>query len=75
MEEFIKYSKIIIYNKEGNIKYEGGFFNGHAEGYGKYILDNGDYYLGDWKNGIFIGKGIIYYMNGNIEYKVNELDE
>ena len=48
--------------------YEGDFINGKFEGNGKYILENGVYYLGEWKNSLRHGKGIIYYSNGNIMY-------
>ena len=28
-----------------------------------YIFENGDYYIGQWKNGLRDGKGIDYYRN------------
>jgi len=34
----------------------------------KIILDDGDYYIGELKNNMKNGKGIIYYKNGNIKY-------
>ena len=56
------------YYKNGNIKYDGDFVNNKYEGNGKYIYENGDYYIGPFINGLKHGKGIIYYKNGNIMY-------
>ena len=42
--------------------------NGKAEGNGKYIYENDEYYIGQLKNGLKHGKGIIFYKNGNIKY-------
>jgi hypothetical protein len=39
------------------------------EGKGKYIYENGDYYVGDFVNGLYHGNGIEYYKNGNIRYE------
>ena len=36
--------------------YEGDFINDKFEGIGKYILENGIYYIGEWKNGLRNGK-------------------
>ena len=52
----------------GNIKYDGDMVNGKAEGNGKYIYENGEYYIGQFKNDLKHGKGIIFYENGNIKY-------
>ena len=35
---------------------------------GKYIYDDGNYYIGEFKNNIPNGKGVKYYKNGNILY-------
>ena len=32
-------------------------------------MEDGKYYIGQWKNGLRNGKGIQYYSNGNIQYK------
>ena len=48
-------------------QYEGEYFQDKFEGKGKYIYDNGKYYIGEWKNGLRNGKGIYYYKNGNIK--------
>ena len=34
----------------------------------KYIYENGEYYIGQCKNGLKHGKGLIYCSNGNIKY-------
>ena len=38
------------------------------DGFGKYIYENGKYYVGEWKNYLRNGKGILCYKNGEIEY-------
>ena len=43
--------------------------NDKFEGYGKYIYENGNYYIGKWLNNKMHGKGIVYYKNGNIKYE------
>ena len=58
-----------------NIKFEGDFINGKFEGNGKYIWENGEYYIGQWKNGLFHGKGIEYYSNGNIKNEGNWIND
>ena len=50
---------------EGN----GNFVNGKLEGTGKFIWPNGNYYIGQFKNGKKNGKGIIYSKDGNILYE------
>ena len=32
-------------------------------------MNDGNYYIGQWKNGASNGKGIVYYKNGNFAYK------
>ena len=34
----------------------------------KYVYKNGEYYIGEWLNGLRHGKGTLYYKNGNIKY-------
>ena len=31
-------------------------------------MENGEYFIGEWKNNLRNGKGIKYYKNGNIKY-------
>ena len=58
-----------MYYLNGNIMYEGNFINDKYEGNGKYIWENDVYYLGEWKNDLRHGKGIMYYSNGKIKQK------
>ena len=48
--EFLSYI-IFLYNKSG---------------YGKYIWEDGEYYIGEWKNNKWDGKGIYYYASGDV---------
>ena len=56
-----------VYYKNG-IKYEGDFKNNVIDGNGKYIWENGSYYIGQWIKGLKHGKGKLYYENNNIKY-------
>ena len=53
----------------GNIIYEGDWIEDKKEGNGKEIYENGEYYIGQFKNGLRNGKGKLYYANGNIKYE------
>ena len=50
-----------MYYKNGNIYYDGDYINDKSEGNGKTILEDCQYYIGEWKNGKGHGKGILYY--------------
>ena len=39
--------------------YAGNFRNGYPEGQGKYTWKNGNWYEGEWKKGVFEGKGTL----------------
>ena len=39
------------------------------EGNGKYINENGDYYIGPFLNDKYHGKGKEYYKNGSLKYE------
>ena len=65
LKKNLKYEKR-YYNKD---IYEGEFKNDKREGNGKYIWENGEYYIGQWLNGNKHGMGIIYYKDGNIKYE------
>ena len=54
--------------------YKGDWINDKREGNGKYYWENGEYYIGQFKNGLRHGKGIEYYSNGNIKYEGNFID-
>ena len=43
-------------------------------GKGKIIFYNGNYYIGQFKNGLRNGKGTEYYKNGNIKYEGDFID-
>ena len=63
------HEKCIEYYKNGNIKYEWYYIKDKREDNGKYIWENGEYYIGQYKNGLRHGKGIQYYPNGKIKYE------
>ena len=66
--------KGIKYYKNGNILYEGDWVNDKAEGNGKYILNNGDYYIGQFKKGLSNGKGTMFSKEGDILYEGDWFD-
>ena len=41
--------------------FDGYFINGKFDENGKYIFENGRYYIGQFKNGLRNGKGKLYY--------------
>ena len=41
-----------LYYSSGNKKYEGDFINDKFEGNGKYFYENGNYYIGQFKNNL-----------------------
>jgi len=51
MKDGLKCGKGIEYDKNENIIYNGEFVNDKYEGQGKYIYENGEYYIGQFKNG------------------------
>ena len=57
-----------MFYKNGKIKYDGDFVNDRYEGYGQYNLENGDYYTGEWANGLRHGNGA-FYSKGKLRYK------
>ena len=58
-----------MYYSNGKIMYEGDYINDKREGNGKYIWENGNYYIGQWKNSLRNGKGTMYYSNGKIKHE------
>ena len=70
--EGVKYGNGKDYYSNGDIKYEGEFFNDIYHGQGKlYINNESKYYLfyeGKWNYGQRCGKGIEYYSNGKKKY-------
>ena len=69
----IIYADMTSQNK--NIIYEGYFKNGKPNGYGKCFYENGNYYIGEFLDGVRHGKGIIYYQNGKIKYEGNFIND
>ena len=62
--------KGILYDKKTNkIIYEGDLVDGKCEGKGKYIFENGDYYIGNFSNGVREGLGNQYYKNNELQYE------
>ena len=64
-----------MYYSNGNIQYEGDWINDKEEGNGKYIWEDGEYYIGQYKNNLKHGKGTKYYSNGNIKQKGNWIND
>ena len=50
------------------VKYEGNFTNGHKNGKGKETYNNDDIYIGNFKNNLRDGSGILYSKDGTIKY-------
>ena len=65
----LRHGKGKIYYKNDNIAYDGDFVKRKFEGNGKYIYEDGSYYIGQYLNGLKHGKGIEYYKNGDIRYE------
>ena len=38
-----------------------------VNGYGTYVWDNGDKYVGEWKNNLFEGQGTYTFANGTAQ--------
>ena len=62
----MKQGKGTLYYKDGKIEYEGDFLEGNYDGEGKYIYENGDYYVGEFKNGLCHGKGKEFDKEGKL---------
>ena len=48
---------------------------GEKEGNGKYIWEDGEYYIGQWKNGFIEGKGKMCDANGNVKQEGNWIND
>ena len=56
-----------VFYKNGDLKYEGELINGRImHGSGIYYSENGQKYIGEFKNNKKHGYGIEYYSNGDI---------
>jgi len=49
-------------------RYEGGYLNGKAEGFGIFTWPNGEVYEGEWKNGLKHGSGMWKGVRGESYY-------
>ena len=49
----------------GSNIYEGQFHNDMHHGFGRYIYQNGGYYIGEYKNGVRCGSGLYVDEKGN----------
>ena len=58
-----------VYKKLDNGVYEGEIHNNKKEGYGKYTINDGTYYIGQFLNGFRHGRGADYYRNNNIMHE------
>ena len=56
-----------LYNKNGELIYEGYFVKGIQEGKGRKITKN-EYYNGNFIEGKMYGEGEIYFKDGNMKY-------
>ena len=65
----------IIQMEKLYMKVIGLMINLKFEGNGKEFFEDGEYYIGQYKNGLRHGKGIEYYSNGNIKYKGNFVND
>ena len=68
MIQLIQENIFLKTKKYGKNVYKGDFFNGKRDGNGKFIYENGDYYIGQWLKDKKHGLGKIYYNNGSIKY-------
>ena len=57
-----------------NWSYEGEMVNGKKEGNGRLVFKNGNFYVGQFKNNKYNGKGIFYYRPNAIKYMGDFVD-
>ena len=50
----------------GGYFYDGSFFHGIPDFYGKLVKPGGHYYMGQWKNGVLEGNGMYVYKNHDL---------
>ena len=60
-----------IYREDGSFQYEGGYMFGNYHGYGKLIIDENEYYEGEFLDGVYDGRGTYFWKNGNIKFTGN----
>ena len=54
--------------------FESNYVEDRREGPGKFVCEDGSYYIGSFENGLFNGKGREYYSNGKPRYKGDYVD-
>ena len=54
-----------IYNKLGNLIYEGEMVNGVSHGKGTFFFPGGEKYSGNFENGVIEGNGIFFWEDGS----------
>ena len=64
----LKHGKGKLYYANNNIKYDGNYYLDLFDGYGKYIAENAEYYIGQWSNGLKV-KGTIYSKDDKVLYE------
>ena len=75
METYKKNGEWREYYKNGNLKYEGNFLDDEYDGNGKFYYENGDVYIGQFKNGKKHGDGCICKNNEFIKEVKFENDQ
>ena len=68
---FFHFENIMRILKYIDLFYTNNYSHEKYEGFGKLIFENGNYYIGQFKDGLPNGKGIEYYKNGNIMFDGN----
>ena len=67
--EGIFFSDEFFFNGKEPIIYAGDFVKGRYEGQGLYTFPNGELYIGEFKNNLLNGNGILFYKNQKIKYE------
>ena len=66
-----------LFDKKGNLLYEGDYKNSIRNGQGTFYYPDGSKYVGEFVNGLREGKGIFYWNDGTYwdgTFKNNEMD-
>ena len=67
-------SKVEIQKLENGI-YEGELINNIKEGHGNLTFNNGEFYIGYFKNNKFNRKGVLFYDKNKIKYEGDFLND
>ena len=63
------HGKGILYENNGNIKYDGDYSYGKMNGTGKFKIGDNLYYIGEFSNNFFHGNGMLIDNDGEILYE------